>query len=531
MIGYPGWSHALVAHTAADFDMDPLRSMQIWTAIFLITGCFVMALRLTFRAKGPPSFFGTAIAIVFLAACAYTGFGLRSHIEQNYFFPQLAGTVIAIAGLAALQHLEWDVTLASLMVVFLGGVVLPNVHLLPAVWFTLAGLIFLWLTSRNWRLASVQCVFVAVTNLLLWDAAAGGMVNMSGNNGWFLIRFTQLSDHGTSLAIGLGVVLCALSVALLRYLRRQPLARSRRRLAHDAGLIAVCLLICLQALAYFGLHIGSVYSITKYLYLLGTELAVLLIGVRWTVFPRIHNFFQKYPSQATAGCFVLLFLSQGPFFSTPRDQAPLMKIRGRLVALEAMFVPGQRAYPQFSSLDYDQNYYLAIAIMRIPHDERTVRWQLRAATGETPFVWPEASFVPLPDSDFESGVLAPWLPYLSAQPTITGDKVHGGKFALAEAEGDGSVYQDVSGLVPGSEYTFQAFVSGSPDGTATAQLAIWEPGTGPSILSPAVTPGPAWQVVSQSFTAGGLGTMRLHLIRHSGRGTIYWDDARLVLAH
>ena len=179
LAGYPGWSHALVAYTAITLGTDPLRAMQIWTTIFLITGCFVMALRLAFHAKGPPSFFGAGIASIFLAACAYAGFALRGHIELNYFFPQLAGTVIAMAGLTALQHLEWDVTLASLMVVLLGGAVLPNIHLLPAMWFTLAALIILWLTSKNWRVASVQCVLISITNLLLWRAAGGAMVNVS----------------------------------------------------------------------------------------------------------------------------------------------------------------------------------------------------------------------------------------------------------------------------------------------------------------------------------------------------------------
>jgi hypothetical protein len=199
-----------------------------------------------------------------------------------------------------------------------------------------------------------------------------------------------------------------------------------------------------------------------------------------------------------------------------------------LLALQPTIDPGERFYPQFPSLDYDQNYYLAIAVMRIPHDQRTIRWLLRGATGETPLALPGAALVPVPNSDFEFGSLTPWLPYLSAEPTVTGDKVHGGRFALAEAGGDGSVYQDVSGLVPGSDYTFTAFVSGSSDGSATAQLALWEPGTGRATMSALVTPGPTWQVISQSIRAGVSGTIRLHLLRHSGRGTIYWDDARLV---
>src|ERR1019366_632759 len=345
MTGYPGWSHALVAYTAAGLDIDPLRSMQIWTAIFLIIGCVVMAVRLVLQAKGPPSFFGIAITTIFLAGCAYFGFALRGHITRNYFFPQLAGTVIAISALTALQFLEWDITLASLMVVLVGGVVLPNFHLLPAMWFTLAGLIIFCLTSRNWRLTSLQCAFISVTNLFLWRLTAGQSLGYSNNNGWFLIRSAQLSHHGTALAVALGLVFCALLLPLLHFLRRTPLAAGRRRLADVAGLIAICLLIGFQALAYLGLHVGSVYAVAKYLYLLGAELAVLLIGVRWTVPPRIPSFLQTYPRQVTVGSFVLLFLSQGPFLSTPYDQQPLMGIRGRLVALPATFFLGQRNYP------------------------------------------------------------------------------------------------------------------------------------------------------------------------------------------
>jgi hypothetical protein len=526
--GVPGWSQAIVAYTAAALAVNPLQSMQIWTTIFLITGCFVMAVRFSFHANGPPSLAGVGIASVFLAACAYAGFALRGHIQGNYFFAQLAGTVIAITALAALQLFEWDVTLGSLTIVLLGGVVLPNIHLLPAMWFTLAGLIHLYLTAKNWRMAFVQCAFVSITNLLLWRGSAGAkMVSDSNTNGWFLIRFTQLSDHGTYLAIGLGVVFWGLSLALLTHLRPNALAASRWRLAHLAGLFAVCLLICLQSAMYLVLHVGSVYSIAKWLYLLGTEMAVLLIGVRWRVFPLISDFSETRSQLANIGCFVLLFLSQGPFLSTPYDQTTLMRLRGRLLALRLDPGSEQRSYPQFPSLGYDQNYYLAIAIMRIPRDERTIRWLYRAATGEKPVTLADGPLVPFPNADFEGGTLSPWLPYLSAEPKIDADQVHGGKFALAETGGDGSVYQDVSGLVPG-DYTFTAFVSGTLGGTATAQLALWEPGPGPAVMSPVVTPGPSWQLVSQSVTVGAPGIIRLHLLRHPGQGTIYWDDTKLA---
>lgn len=531
MAGYPGWSHVLVAYPAAALDIDPLRSMQMWTAILLIAGCFVMAVRLVFQAKGPPSFFGAGVTAVFLATCAYSGFGLRGHILGNYFFPQLAGTVVAIAALAALELVEWNITLASLMVVLMGGVVLPNFHLIPAIWFTFAALIIFCLTSGNWRLTSLQCAFIAITNLSLWRAGAGQTVSNSNVNGWFLIRFAQLSDHGTALAMGLGIVFCALLVAVIHYLRRTPLAVSRTRLARFAGLISICLLICLQAFAYLVLHIGSVYAVTKYLYLLGTELAVLLAGVRWITSPRIDGFLPKGSPQVTIGCFVVLFVAQGPFLSTPYDQKPLMGLRERLRALPATFL-GQRNYPQFSSLDYDRKYYLAIAVLRIPEDDRTVRWVNRGGTGETPFEWPDPSLVPIPNSDFESGSFTPWLPYLSAEPRVTGDKAHGGRFALAEASGDGSVYQDIAGLMPDTEYTFSAFVSGDSEGTATAQLVVWDVvAGGPSPQSPLVAPGPVWQPVSQSIRVGAGGIIRLHLLRHSGKGAIYWDDARLVVRH
>jgi hypothetical protein len=530
MTGYPGWSHAVVAYTAVALDLDPLRSMQIWTAVFLITGCFIMAARMAFHADHPPSFLGIVATSAFLAACAYSGLALRGHIERNYFFPQLAGTVIAIAALAMLQHLEWDVLAASLFIIVLGGIVLPNFHLLPAVWFTLAGLIFIFLGTNHWRLAMAQCALIGMAALFLWFRTGGVMLKSSDTNGWFLLSFTQLSDHGVSLAIALGLVFCALILVSFYHLRRGSLDLNRWRLADVAGLIAVCLLIVLQAFIYLVFHKGTVYSVTKYLYLLGTELAVLLIRMRRAVFSHLDTLLQRHPQRLGIGCFAILFLSQGPFLSTPYDQRTLIGIRGRLLALQPSGVHEPRSYPQFASLDYDRNYYLAIAVMRIPPDERTDRWLSRGTTGETPFVWPDpaSAEVPIPNSDFESGTLTPWLQYLSAEPAVTGQYVHRGRFALAEGSGVGSVYQDVTGLVPGREYTLIAYVAGSPEGTAKAQLALWEEDNGHLIESPLVTPGPAWQVITQSFVAGSSGRMRLHLIRQPGKGLIYWDDSRLV---
>ncbi len=123
---------------------------------------------------------------------------------------------------------------------------------------------------------------------------------------------------------------------------------------------------------------------------------------------------------------------------------------------------------------------------------------------------------------FEDGV-APWSPIWEVTARGNTSRAHSGEHSLAES-GVGSVYQDITSLEPGAIYTVYAWVSASPDATAPAQITIYDPTSNVASSSPFLTPGTDWEKLSQTFTAGAEGTVRLHLLRGPGAGIVYWDD-------
>ena len=127
---------------------------------------------------------------------------------------------------------------------------------------------------------------------------------------------------------------------------------------------------------------------------------------------------------------------------------------------------------------------------------------------------------------FEDGEVAPWSPVWEVNASVRSTRAHSGTHSLAEA-GTGSVYQDLTSLEPGATYTVYAWVSGSPDATAPVQIAVYDPTSNVASSSPFLTPGTDWEKVSHSFTAGAEGTVRLHLLRGPGSGTVYWDDVQI----
>jgi hypothetical protein len=163
------------------------------------------------------------------------------------------------------------------------------------------------------------------------------------------------------------------------------------------------------------------------------------------------------------------------------------------------------------------------------HDlDRVILCSTRTDFGLSPVLMtPEARLdSAIANPGFEDGDLAPWSPVWEAGASVSSTRAHTGAHSLAES-GLGSVYQDVTGLEPGATYNVSAWVSSSPDATAQSQLTIYDPSDNGSTSSPFVSVGPDWRNLSRSFTAGRDGTMRLHLLRGPGLGTIYWDDVHI----
>jgi hypothetical protein len=135
----------------------------------------------------------------------------------------------------------------------------------------------------------------------------------------------------------------------------------------------------------------------------------------------------------------------------------------------------------------------------------------------------------LADPGFEDGDLAAWAPFQGVHSTVTQGDAHGGKQSMAQIDGVGSAYQDITGLQPGQRYRIAAWVAASPGATAGAQIAVFDPGANVAIFSKTVHPGTSWWLLSDFITASQAGTLRIHLFRTEGSGTIYWDDVSVYL--
>ena len=128
------------------------------------------------------------------------------------------------------------------------------------------------------------------------------------------------------------------------------------------------------------------------------------------------------------------------------------------------------------------------------------------------------------DPGFEDADLSAWPSFLNVKAALSRERARTGSHSLAESDGDGSVYQDIKGLEPGKVYIVSAWISSSPGATAPAQIAMWDPGTSTSSDSPEVHPTQEWQRLAHSMAVSSSGTIRFHLFRKAGSGTIYWDD-------
>ncbi len=123
----------------------------------------------------------------------------------------------------------------------------------------------------------------------------------------------------------------------------------------------------------------------------------------------------------------------------------------------------------------------------------------------------------------EDGKIAPWSNN-GTEASVSAAHAHTGTYSLAET-GAGTVYQDINGLEPGHIYTLSAWVSCPVP--ATARLTIYNPTDNTSVSSPLHPCDPSWQQLSRSFTVGGEGAVRIHLVRGESAGVVYWDDIHI----
>ena len=119
------------------------------------------------------------------------------------------------------------------------------------------------------------------------------------------------------------------------------------------------------------------------------------------------------------------------------------------------------------------------------------------------------------------------MPFQQVHAAVSTAQSHNWAHSLAETGGVGSAYQDAKGQEPGRTYRVSAWASSSPDATAAAQIAAWNSATNVSSFSNGTHPLRTWQFLSTFATADPAGSIRIHLFRLEGSGTIYWDDVKI----
>ncbi len=136
--------------------------------------------------------------------------------------------------------------------------------------------------------------------------------------------------------------------------------------------------------------------------------------------------------------------------------------------------------------------------------------------------------MPVVNGGFEAG-LSNWTVY-GATPSVITSTDTGIAFAgnaILQMTGQGFIYQDLPGLIPGEFYVARALVRKS--GTTNSQfvLAMHSSDT-TNPLGTTVTPGTTWTSVTLTFQAMQNGFGRLYLRYYSGSDTIYVDEVSVA---
>ena len=147
--------------------------------------------------------------------------------------------------------------------------------------------------------------------------------------------------------------------------------------------------------------------------------------------------------------------------------------------------------------------------------------------------WDDVTLTPVPpvNAGFETGTLGPWQTAVfgSTGSVAVGTVAHAGNYGLTQGPNNGSevAYQDLTGLLPGQTYLVSAWVRSSTATSSTVTLAVHGFNAG-TWVSTDFVPTTAWGQISQSFTVGSNGILRVHLYENAGPETTYWDDVSVI---
>lgn len=402
----PSWSHRAAAAAATTFGAPPPAAFQVMTAVLVVVGCALMALRLALLAAPSPAARVAAGAAAAAALLAVNRFSL-GFSDYGDFYPQLFGTVAALAAFLFVAMRRQRTRLAA-AVVLAGAVILPYVDGIPAAWFAVAGGIVVVANFTpsfpgplGRRAPFAAALAVILTAILAGHPAFRSYLDIAGNNGGFQFEVpftsisTNLSRNPPALLAILAVAIAIVAAAIVAAHRGLP-RPSWALLTVHAGFVAIAAVFLAAFLARAAGGQWSYFLAGKMLFILALETAASVAASAAAVaaerFPAVRRRWQAGPSLAALGLAAVLFLCQLPFLTYTHSQDYLIDLRAGLAAHAgdpSLGDASTRPYPQFKVSPFE-NYYLAIGVLRIPRDNRTVDWlfqQQARGAANVPFSW------------------------------------------------------------------------------------------------------------------------------------------------
>jgi len=390
MSAYPDLSHWMVVYVAKFLAINPLAALQLWVGVLCITAALLVALKL----DQCVSTLGLTSAVLprvlmlgWLGVATGLGLSLPGHITFNFFFAQLFGTVIAVAAYLWITRVKMPEPVLYCIIICFGGIVLPNAHLVPSVWFVLASVIYVAGTRETWRGRATGVGSFLLPVGLCWysNPAVMQMIRIAGATGGDFVLRTGVIRSVASVGV-VSLLGAVLVIWVLLRVRRMQSVRIVDVISSQSGLIAVVALMLVQTLIVVVGGRGDAYGVAKYLYIFCLEFpsgiclacAVLGLGAG-------QNRGVRWQNAVSWASLALFFTFQAPFPRFPYDQSNLIEISNALRENRKVMKLEGRRYPQFGVLTSAMNYYLAIGILRIPRDAQTMRWFVEAhGTGESP---------------------------------------------------------------------------------------------------------------------------------------------------
>ena len=386
MAVYPPFAHWLAAIVSTLCKLPPPQVIQILSAFFAGSGALLLGLRYV-RLLEKQGFSANAwrrtafLLLSVLFGAGLSGFGVFGHVAFNFFYPQLVATVMALGSIELVKRCALRPFWLTLALSQLLGSLLLCTHLLAGLWFYLTAFIIIASNpdqkTRRGRMGGFAAISVIAIGVNPYTAA---MVKIAANDG-------VLGSAFGALAFSRGLVLvyllaAALSIFLVSAYYQRWIVTTPAFFHDHVGFFSIVALASGNTLAFLAFRVSSWYSLKKYVLIFSCELplALITLGSLWVKSRQP----QRTPSISFAAQIFLLLactLAQIPWGRWSCREAGVLFYRTELLGRPVQG-KGGRSYPQFEQLRCEENYYLAISILAIPRDQRTMQWLLRGCKGE-----------------------------------------------------------------------------------------------------------------------------------------------------